>query len=182
MIRFLRKRGLARDSVASITADSETKDRSGAISSSVPETVELSQQEVRQLKKNRKFINKCVQKIGKQAHLDLSLDSYGFCYVPFKRFLIIISVGPENVHLETMIYDLTGSHGETRTRKRIAAMQLRGVCLGEKKSRIRLEGDEVYLSNSCPIRGLRFSGMCDLLDDFMATASNTNADLAALSR
>jgi hypothetical protein len=140
----------------------------------------------KQLQKNRQLINKFVRKIGNQANLNdtLELDSYGFCYIPFRRFLIILSVPahePEQVILNTMIFDLNGKD-ETRARNQVTMMQHRRVHLGKQKSIIRLEGDEVYLCNCFLIRGLRYSEMVDRLDDFMETALTINTDLTALSR
>jgi hypothetical protein len=127
-----------------------------------------------------------VRKIGNQANLkdSLELDSNGFCYIPFKRFLIILSVSvdnPEHVMLQTMIFDL-GGKDETRTRKKLTCIQRRQVHLGRHKSVIQFAGDEVFLSNCFRIQGMRYAEMVDRLDDFMDTALNTNKDLAALSR
>ena len=61
-------------------------------------------------------------------------------------------------------------------------MQRQEVALGKRKSVIYAEGNEVFLSNSFPTRGLRYSEMVDYLDDFMETALNTHNDLAALAR
>jgi hypothetical protein len=137
------------------------------------------------LRKNRKLITKYVGKIGRHAGLQLSLDSYGFCYIPFRKFLIMIEVPedePRQLFFYTMIFDLSRSKSETRARKTVAAMQLREVSLGKFGCTITLDQDEVFLCYSRPIKGLSYSEMLECLEDFMATALNTNSDLAALSR
>jgi hypothetical protein len=167
----------------SVATDDSLHSQSLLMMTSSPQ--EIYQAEKR-LKKNRRLVNKYVRKIGSQANLkdSLELDSYGFCYIPFKRFLIILSVpqdNPEHVVLQTMIFDL-GGKDETKARRKLCCMQYRQVHLGRHKSVIQLEGDEVFLSNCFLIQGLRYAEMVDRLDDFMETALNTNTDLTALSR
>jgi hypothetical protein len=135
---------------------------------------------------SRKCINKYVKRIGREANLDLSLDTFnGYCYIPFRKFIIMISVpedAPDQLEFHTMVFDLSATRGESRARKRVSDMQLRGICVGRTKSSVKLYGDEVHLLNSCPIRGLRYSEMVSYLDDFMDTALNINSDLTALDR
>lgn len=136
------------------------------------------------LRKNRKQISKYVGRMGRQAGLQLSLDSYGFCYIPFRRFLIMIEVpkdDPGQLHFYTMIFDLSRSKGETRARKKVAAMQLRGISLGKNGCTITVDEDEVHLCYSRPIKRLSYSEMIECMEDFMETALNTNSDLAALA-
>ena len=132
---------------------------------------------------NRKVINKYIQRIGRQANLDLSLDSHGFCYIPFKKFLIIIQV-PEDqasiLYFYTMIFDLHSSQHNKKVQKRVAALQLADLSLGKRGSTLSLDGDEVNLSFSVPIQGLKFSEMLDCLEDFMETAMDTNYKLCAV--
>jgi hypothetical protein len=135
------------------------------------------------LKRNRKLINNYIRRIGRKANLDLSLDAQSFCYIPFKKFLIIIEVPDEQagqVYFTTMIFDLHDSQGLTKVRKRVAAMQFRDIHLGKRGSTLSLDGDEVNLSLSTQIRGLKFNEMVDCLEDFMQTAVDTNADLGSL--
>jgi hypothetical protein len=169
----------------------------------------------RRRKKNRKMINRYLQRIGRQAGLDdLQVDSYGYCWIPFRKFLIIVHHNDEEeIQFDTMVFDLNDcinrkqKHCHTRqyhhphhhgtaqhtapaeivtamkTRSRVMAMQIRGVCLGKHKSAIRIdENDEVHLYNVRPIKGLKFDDMADLLDDFMSTAVNIHSDLAAIRR
>jgi hypothetical protein len=136
------------------------------------------------LRKNRKLISKYLGRVGRQAGLQLSLDSYGFCYIPFRIFLIMLEVpkdDPGQLHIYTMIFDLSRSKGETRARKKVAAMQLRGISLGKKGCTITVDEDEVHLCYSRPIKGLSYCEMIECLEDFMETALNTNSDLAALA-
>jgi len=174
------------DNTSVATDDSKSMhSHSQVLTPSPPPPQEIYRAE-KQLQKNRQLINKYVRKIGNQANLNdtLELDSYGFCYIPFRRFLIILSVPahePEQVILNTMIFDLNGKD-ETRARKQVTMMQHRQVHLGKQKSIIRLEGDEVYLCNCFLIRGLRYPEMVDRLDDFMEAALTINKDLTALSR
>lgn len=151
----------------------------------------LSPQEIyraeKKLEKSRQLINKYVRKISHQSRLQgdtLELDQHGFCYIPFRRFLIILSVpadDPDQVLLHTMVFDLNGKE-ETRARKQVTCLHHRQVRLGRRGSLIRLEGDEVFLCNAFEIRGLRYADMVDRLDDFMETALTVNADLGALGR
>jgi hypothetical protein len=137
------------------------------------------------LRRNRKLVSKYVGRIGRQAGLQLALDSYGFCYIPFRRFLIMIEVPadePHQLHFHTMIFDLSRSKGETRARKKVSEMQLRRVCLGKNGSTLTLDDDEVFLCYSRPIKGLSYSQMLECLEDFMETALNTHSDLAVLTR
>jgi hypothetical protein len=133
------------------------------------------------LKRNRKLINNYIRRIGRKANL--SLDAQGFCYIPFKKFLIIIEVPDDQaglVYFTTMIFDLHESQGLTKVRKRVAAMQFRDIHLGKRGSTLSLDGDEVNLSLSTQIQGLKFNEMVDCLEDFMQTAVDTNADLGSL--
>jgi hypothetical protein len=170
------------DSTSVVTDDSRSFHSRSMTNPSPHEIYQLE----KRLQKNRQLINKYVRKIGKQSNLkdSLELDVYGCCYIPFKRFLIILSVpedNPEHVLLQTMIFDL-GGKARTRTRKKLMCMQQRQVHLGRHKSVIQLEGDEVFLSNYFLMKGLRYAEMVDRLDDFMETALNTNKDLSSLSR
>ncbi|KAG7346825.1 hypothetical protein IV203_005894 [Nitzschia inconspicua] len=172
------------------TSSVATDDSKSIHSQSMTITTEPSPDDIhrteKKMKNNRQIVNKYVRKIGNQANLTgtLEMDSYGFCYIPFRRFLIILSVPadePDQLCLNTMIFDLNGKD-ETRARKQVACLQHRQVHLGRRQSVVRLKGDEVYLYNCFPIRGLRYNEMVDILDDFMETALVVNADLTALSR
>jgi hypothetical protein len=198
MNMFSRKRGFPSHDVSAVgVADnsSVTTDDSKSIHSqqivvisetTSPSTYPLEDYRTeKRLKKSRRLINKYVRKIGSQADLVLSLDSHGYCYIPFRKFLIILSVPteePENVVLNTMIFDLGGLRDDTRARKQVSYMQHREVCLGKRKSLIRLDGNEVFLSSSFSIHCLTYGEMVDRLDDFMETALNANSDLTALNR
>jgi hypothetical protein len=132
------------------------------------------------VRRNRNLINKYIRRLGCKANLDLSLDSYGFCYIPFKKFLIIIGVpedGTGMLYFQTMVFDLHSSQGITRMHKKVAALQLAG---GKKGSFLSLHGDEVDLSFSTPIHGLKFKDMVDCLEDFMQTAVDRNSDLHSI--
>lgn len=134
------------------------------------------------LKRNRKVINKYIGRIGRRASFDLSLDSHGFCYIPFKKFLIIIQVpehGADTLLFYTMVFDLSSSKGNQKVQKKVAALQLRDHPLG-RGSTLSLDGDEVNLSFSVPIHGLKFNDFDELLEDFMQTAIDTNNNLTAV--
>ena len=133
--------------------------------------------------RNRKLVSRYLRKIGRDADLDLSLDSYGYCYIPFKKFLIIIRVPDDEtglVHFQTMVFDLDSSKGITKTHQKVAAANLVDVRLGQRGSLLRMEGDEISLSLSTPIRGLRYADMLEHLEDFMQTAVDTNTNLASI--
>jgi hypothetical protein len=78
-----------------------------------------------------------------------------------------------------MVFDLHSSQRNKKVQKRIAALQLTDLRLGKRGSTLSLDGDEVNLSFSIPIQGLKFSEMLDCLEDFMQTAVDTNYNLCA---
>ena len=145
-----------------------------------PSSNSPSQSTEMSLQKSRKIVNKHIKRIGRQANLDLSLDSHGFCYIPFRKFLIIIQV-PEDqpgiMLMYTMIFDLQTARASGRIRKRIEALQLRNLPMGKKGSLLSVEGDEVNLSLSIPTRGLKFKETLECLEDFMQTALDTHNNL-----
>ena len=132
-------------------------------------------------KKNRKMISNYIRRIGRQAGLELSMDSYGFCYIPFKRFLIIIEVPeqqPDTVFFQTMVFDLEAADRNLKVQKKLAVLQYANVRLGEKGSRLELDGNEVNLCFSTDISGLKYSDMVECLEDFMQTAVDVNRSLS----
>lgn len=135
------------------------------------------------IKRNRRLVGKFLKRLGRQAKLDLSLDAFGYCYIPFKKFLIIIGVPDDDsglLNFQTMVFDLHSSGGATKVHKRVAAANLTDVLLGKRGSTLRMEGDEISLVLSTPIRGLRFADMMDYLEDFMQTAVDTNLNLESI--
>jgi len=133
--------------------------------------------------RSRKMVSKYLKRIGQQANLNLSLDAYGYCYIPFKKFLIIIGVPDDNnglLHFQTMVFDLDSSRGVTKIHKRVAAANLTAVSLGKHGSYLHMEGDEISLSLAKRIKGLTYREMMDSLEDFMQTAVKTNANLEAI--
>lgn len=135
------------------------------------------------LQRSRKMISKYLKRIGKEAKLNLSLDAYGFCYIPFKKFLIIIGVPDDKsglLQFKTMIFDLDSSSGITKLHKRVAAANLTDMSLGNRGSNLRMEGDEISLLLSTPLKGLSYRDMAESLDDFMQTAVTANASLEAI--
>lgn len=135
------------------------------------------------MKRHRNTISKYLKRIGKEANLDLSLDAYGFCYIPFKKFLIIIGVpddGAGLLHFQTMIFDLDSARGISKVHKRVAAANLTDMSLGKLGCRLRMEGDEISLSLTTQIKGLSYEDMTEFLEDFMQTAVKTNADLGGI--
>lgn len=134
-------------------------------------------------KTQRKAVNKYLKRIGKKAKLDLSLDSFGYCYIPFKKFLIIVSVpddGSGLMHFQSMIFDLDSTQGISKVHKRVAAANLTELRLGEKGSFLAMNGDEISLCLSTKLNGMRFGQMLACLEDFMHTASDTNSRLEAI--
>lgn len=133
--------------------------------------------------RSRKMISKYLKRIGQQANLDLSLDAYGFCYIPFKKFLIIIGVPDDNsglLHFQTMIFDLDSASGISKVHKRVAAANLTEMRLGKHGSYLHMEGDEISLSLAQQLKGLTYRDMMDSLEDFMRTALKMNANLEAI--
>lgn len=135
------------------------------------------------LNRARKTISKYLRRIGKEANLDLCLDAYGFCYIPFKKFLIIMGV-PEDpcgvLYFKTMVFDLDSASGVSKLHKRVAAANLTETRLGDRGSFLCLEGDEISLFFSTPIKGLSYRAMAESLEDFIQTAVTTNACLEAI--
>lgn len=133
--------------------------------------------------RGRKMISKYLRRIGKEANLDLNLDAYGFCYIPFKKFLIIIGVPDDQsgvLYFKTMVFDLDSASGISKLHKRVAAANLTEKRLGDRGSFLCLEGDEISLFFLTPIKGLSYRAMAESLEDFMETAVRTNAALEAI--
>ena len=129
------------------------------------------------LKKNRKRVNKYLKRIGRQADLELSLDS---CYIPFRKFLIFVEVpedDPRFIFVYTKVFDLETTDESSKLQKRVAALQLTGLHLGKKGSTIHVDRDEVNLTYATAIEGLRYQDLFESLEDFMATALETNYNL-----
>ena len=129
------------------------------------------------------MVNKYLKKFGRKAQLDLSLDTFGYCYIPFKRFLIVLSVpddGAGLIHFQTMVFDLESAQGISKVHKRVAAANLTELSLGTKGSFLAMNGDEISLCLSTKIHGMRFAEMLSLLEDFMLTAADTNTKLEAI--
>ena len=133
--------------------------------------------------RQRNIVSKYLKRIGKEAKLDLSLDAYGFCYIPFKKFLIIIRVPNDQsglLYFKTMIFDLDCASGISKVHKRVAAANLTETSLGNRGSRVHMEGDEISLILAAPIKRLTYKDMRDTLEDFMLTAVKTNSNLEAI--
>jgi hypothetical protein len=132
---------------------------------------------------NRRLISRYLRRIGKHSSNDLSLDTYGFCYLPFKRFLIIIGVpddGTGLLYFRAMIFDLDSARGISKVHKKVAAANLTALKLGKRGSYLMMEGDEISLALETRIKGLSYGDMAELLEDFMDTAVKTNAKLEAI--
>lgn len=131
----------------------------------------------------RKIISNYLRRIGKETNVDLCLDPYGFCYIPFKKFLIIIGVPADQsgvLYFKTMVFDLDSASGVSKLHKRVAAANLTETRLGDRGSFLLLEGDEISLFFSTPIKGLSYRAMTESLEDFMQTAVRINAGLEAI--
>jgi len=132
------------------------------------------------LKRNRKLISKYLRRVGRNSQLDLSLDSQGFCYIPFRNFLIVVEV-PEGeattVHLHTMVFDLHNIHGQMKEKIKETVVQFGRILFEQAGTNLSLDGDDVILSISTPISSLNCSDMVDLMETFMKTAVETNLGL-----
>jgi len=135
------------------------------------------------LKKNRKLVSKYLRRVGRNAHLDLSLDSQGFCYIPFKKFLIVVEV-PEGeattVHLHTMVFDLHSIRGARKENIKMTIEGLGCTLFEQAGTNLSLDGDDVILSISTPISSLKCNDMINLMENFMQTAIETNRSLQAV--
>jgi hypothetical protein len=134
-----------------------------------------------QLAKNRKVINKYLRRIGKTSDQTLSLDSHGFCCLPFKKFLIIIEVPEDDGakwFLYAKVFDLKViSDAKAKLNQRKEAVQLSGTQLGTKGATLGLDGNEVNLCFSMNVAGLKYNKITDCIEDFMQTAVEINARL-----
>jgi hypothetical protein len=131
--------------------------------------------------RNRKVINKYLRRIGRTSDQTLSLDSHGFCCLPFKKFLLIIEV-PEDDGAKWFFYakvfDLkSNSDSKTKLHQRKAAVKLSDMSLGTKGATLGLDGNEVNLCFSMPVEGLKYNTMTDCIEDFIHTAVEINARL-----
>ncbi len=131
----------------------------------------------------RRLISRYLKRIGKQSRSDLSLDTHGFCYIPFKRFLIIIGVpddGTGLLYFRTVILDLDSSRGISKVHKKVAAANLTSLKLGKRGSYLVMQGDEISLALETRIKGCSYRDIAESLEDFMETAVQTNAKLEAI--
>jgi hypothetical protein len=142
-----------------------------------------------QLTRNRRLINKYLKRLGKtatpsdQSNTRLSLDSHGYCCLPFKKFLLIIEV-PEDDGSKWFFYakvfdleSISPEDAKTKLKQRKAAVQLSGTQLGTKGAILGLDGNEVNLCFSMPVAGLKYKHMTDCIEDFIQTAIEINARL-----
>jgi hypothetical protein len=135
------------------------------------------------LRNNRRRIHQYIRRIGREVELELSLDSHGFCYIPFKKFLIIIEVPEDHaecVYFDTKVFDMGSSQNPLKAYRRVALAQTQNVRFGNQGSFLHLEEDEVILSLSRAIKDLNFEEMVECFEDFMQTALNINGDLGVI--
>lgn len=115
--------------------------------------------------------------------MNLSLDSHGFCYIPFKKFLVIVEV-PDNSEglfiVYTKVFDLQTSAGQTRIEREKTAMRLNSLQDRMRGSSLGMDGDEVNQFFSAPISGLSFDRMMEYMEDFLQTAIEINTTLQAI--
>jgi hypothetical protein len=135
------------------------------------------------LRKNRKRINQYIRRMGRDANLELSLDPHGRCYIPFKKFLIIIAVPEDHIGsvcFATKVFDTGLSKNPPKVNRRVTLAHNHCFSFGTRGSLLHLEENEVILSCSQPIRDLCFKDMQQCLEDFMQTALNINRYLGSI--
>jgi len=125
--------------------------------------------------RNRKKINGHLRSVATSVKNDLKLSEEGYCYFQFKKFIIVVEVPSGNgglVFFYTMVCQLGVNDNRKAVMKEAMTMnymqqRTRGATLG-------LEGDEVNLCFSVPIRSITREefGLC--IEDFMHTAEEMN--------
>jgi hypothetical protein len=121
------------------------------------------------LSRNRKLIGKYLRRIKD----GLSLDSHGFCYCPFKKFIIVVEV-PEDerdlCYISTMVYEFHSTEAliPEKMRRLRNTEFLKGATLS-------VEEKELNLCLSIPIAGLKFQHLEQHLEDFLRAAIRVNS-------
>ena len=130
-------------------------------------------------RKNRKVIDRYLRRMGKNANQDLSLDSRGVCYIPFRKFLVIVDV-PDDDGGQCSIYTKVFDMRRVQNKARINTIlnELNSLQLPTGGATLSLDEDEVYLFHSAPIEGLKFKDMVETVEAFLRMAVDINANLS----
>jgi hypothetical protein len=132
------------------------------------------------IRSNRRVINNYLRRIGRRSNQELSLDSQGFAYLPFKKFLIIVEVPedePELCYFFTMVFELN-----LKSSKILTIPQLNHLEIDTRGSTLSLDEQEVNLCFSTRVAGLNYNKMVNCMEDFMQTAVDANTTLGAALR
>jgi hypothetical protein len=132
------------------------------------------------IRSNRRVINNYLRRIGRRSNQELSLDSQGFAYLPFKKFLIIVEVPedePELCYFCTMVFELN-----LKSSKNLTIPQLNHLEMDTRGSTLSLDKQEVNLCFSTRVAGLNYNKMVNYMEDFMQTAVDANTTLGAALR
>ena len=139
--------------------------------------------DAKDLRRNRKQISNYIKRIGKEANVDLALDSRGYCCIPFKKFFVLVQIPEDNprcVFFYTKVLDMRLSRNPNKVYSRALSARKHGVTFGKYGSVPRVERDEVTLSMNYPISDLDFDKMVECLDDFMQASLMINKALTAI--
>jgi hypothetical protein len=133
-------------------------------------------------KRNRKVINKYLQRMGRKVNRDLSLDSNGSCCIPFRKFLVIVDVPGDDggqCNIYTKVFDLRSNPFKKKVEHALNEMSTM-LQLHTGGTTLGLEGEEVFLFFSTPIEYLRFKQMEEMMEDFLGNAVAINTTLDAV--
>lgn len=125
--------------------------------------------------KNRKIVDSHLRRLGRLVAKDLSLSTEGICYFPYKKFIIVVEVPEDNggvVFFYTMCCRLC--NGDDRGAVLLEAMKHNFMQCGTRGGSLGVDGDEVNLCFTAPIRNLTTDDFMKSLEDFLQTASELN--------
>lgn len=129
-------------------------------------------------RKNRKLIDGYLRRISSTVGRDLSLNSDGLCYFPYKKFIVVVEVPADHVDtcfIYTMVCRL--AKGDNKVEVMRLAMELNYMQYGTRGATLGLEGEEVNLCFSTRISGMSQHDLCSMLESFMLAAVEVNKKL-----
>jgi len=158
------------------------KNRRPAATRLVPRKQRVSVEEER-LEKSRRTIDAYFRKIGKHFGRELSLNKDGVAYLPFRKFILVVEVPPDNadyVILYTAVCLIKHQRDVSPVLQK--AMQLNYMQLLTRGATLGWDGDEVNMCFSPQIAGMGWMDLQKIIEDFQQTAMDMHAHLEAGKR
>jgi Tir chaperone protein (CesT) family len=140
----------------------------------------------KRLAKNRRLVDSYLRRIRAEFdnHLDMTLNKDGVAYLPFKRFILVLEVPPDqpdNCILYSMVFRLKKGD-PTAPSILAAAMKLNYLQQGTRGATLGWEGEEINLCMTLKIFGLSEGDLHKALVEFMKTADLVHQHLDAAKR